>query len=318
LLQVRPITGLQDRESAPNWDRGVPAGRWARVSLVESVVGPTSPLFQSFALPGITEGYHRAARDIGLDHALPSELFIVVNGHLYYRVSFPRQTRRIVGRWLLLRGKWLATSVYDRYELARRRYGIRVREVRQSTYGSGLTIKQRLGHIMELWVALGEYYVSIQSGILPAAYVSERLFSVLYEHLVPRRHRFPIGNFFTGLPTQSWMSEMEFDRLLLESERAGVNLEDVVCSYVSQGASGSAGGNHVGQVIARLRNYVNRFGHISYSLDPAHELPSSSADMMLLRMRRLRSRTRVAARERWERNRSVRAVAVASLVARHA
>ena len=98
LLQARAMTALPDQVT---WDPGH-AGTWLRnFRLGEWLLGPVSPLFETWLLTGIEDRLHgHYARWIG--YAPPTPAHVVVNGWYFYGFNvIPTNPLKMV--WLLLR-----------------------------------------------------------------------------------------------------------------------------------------------------------------------------------------------------------------------
>lgn len=241
VLQSRPITTRRH----DSWSHIQLDGIWARVSLVESMPNVLSPFFSSTGLPALSAGYHRAAAKLGVVDALPTELFTEVNGYGYYRVKYPLFSRRRIGRFLIRHGHRLIQTIDQRWQSGLEEYAEIVSAMAQ--HSEPRTIPTSLQIVRDLFTALGEYYVAIQSGILPAAYMSEMLFAFLYRVFVPKSRQVEISVLFQGLDTQAWQIEKTLS-IVVKSTTPDASISDISTEH--------------------LLFLHKRISHFTYTIDP--------------------------------------------------
>jgi phosphohistidine swiveling domain-containing protein len=90
LLQARPITTLPKQEGPPVvWELPDPKGKYIRMSIVELLPGPLSPLFSSMGIRFFIEGNKVMAKDMfGSASVIPENYLLEIGGFAYMKVSY--------------------------------------------------------------------------------------------------------------------------------------------------------------------------------------------------------------------------------------
>ncbi|MGH2457906.1 MAG: PEP-utilizing enzyme, partial [Chloroflexota bacterium] len=127
----------------------------------------------------------------------------------------------------------------------------------------------------EITTEAADYYLSVQSGILPAAYLGEAFFALVYDRLFKRRGDPTALTFLLGFDSAPMRAEKTLydlaqwvrERPELASALAGMSSEQFSAAYRAQGA-GTAGAEGAWvEFWRRLDGYLARFGHTIYDLD---------------------------------------------------
>ncbi len=203
VVQARPITALPDLPKpaagpqvtvesrfirSSEWELPNPKAHYMRGSVLELLPDPLSPLFATLGLPAFSRATVVLMRRMGLEWS--DELLTTINGYGYYDVALtPAQTAKFVltmPRLFAALPGFLRTS-QQRWQEARSRYAAVVdywqaRDL-STTPAAGL-----LGGVRAITDEAAQYYLSVQSGILPAAYMSESLFALVYNRFLKRRN----------------------------------------------------------------------------------------------------------------------------------
>ena len=195
VVQARPITALPEPATgsqvtrAEEWKLPNPKGHYYRASVIELLPDPLSPLFATLGLPAWSRATAGIFGYLGLANVFPDEILITINGYGYYSMSFtPVQTAKMtlaVPQILAVFLPLLRTSE-QRWQKARSRYAAVV-DYWQARDLATTSATNLLGGAHAITDEAAEYYLSVQGGILPGAYMSEALFALVYNRFLKRR-----------------------------------------------------------------------------------------------------------------------------------
>jgi pyruvate,water dikinase len=147
---------------------------------------------------------------------------------------------------------------------------------------------QMLDGVREIVVMAAKYYLTIQGGILPAAYMSESFFSFVYDRLFKLRGDPPALTFMLGYDSAPIRAEQSlYD--LAQWARQQQGLTDVLSNLSDkQFASAYRTGHLAGvdeavwsEFCQRLAAHLARYGHTIYDLDFAKPLPADDPASLL-------------------------------------
>src|SRR5215469_3281446 len=201
IVQARPITALPKNTAGPQvtrtgeWKLPKPKGKYIRASVVELLPDPLSPLFATLGLPAWNRAMHRFALAEGMGNFV-GDMLTTINGYAFYDFRY---------RTALMKPRVLTTVVPRMMYTARRRWEQEARpaytavvERWEAVKLSGASAAELLVGTREIPNAAASYYLTIQSGILPAAYLTEAIFTMVYEKLLKRRADPPALTFLLG------------------------------------------------------------------------------------------------------------------------
>ena len=291
VVQARPITALPDvskpaTESpvtqTQEWKIPNPHGKYWRASVVELLPDPLSPLFASLGLTAWSRATMALMKDIGMAPMLSEEMLTTINGYAYYGMSFrPLQTIQLVlsmPRFMTLFLPFLRTA-QTRWQLARSRYAEFVNRWQAQDLASTLA-EDLLNGVREITDEAAQYYISVQSGILPGAYLSESLFTLVYNKLLKRRDdpsalTFVLG--FDSTPIRAEESLYDLAQWVREHSEMATHLtnmsgEQFIAAYRAQATPTMAADGAWPAFWQRLTDHLARFGHAIYDLDFAKAL----------------------------------------------
>ncbi len=291
VVQARPITVLPEPEvrrqvaRATEWKLPNPKGQYYRASVIELLPDPLSPLFATLGLPayaratvGILESVGLAnAMPLGLANGLPDELLITINGYGYYNVSLtPVQTAKMalaMPRIFAVFLPLLRTSE-QRWQKARSRYAATINywqtKELATTSAAGL-----LGGTRAITDEAAQYYLSVQSGILPAAYMSEALFALVYNRFIKKGDAPSALTFVLGFDSEPIRAEKSLYDLAqrvrkqpeLVAALANMSSAQFTTAYLEQVAQQQAASQAWREFWQRLNDHLAHFGHAIYDLD---------------------------------------------------
>src|SRR6266700_87910 len=289
VVQARPITALPEPAagsqvtSAAEWQLPNPKGHYMRSSVLELLPDPLSPLFATLGLPAWTRTMNAFLKDGGMAGALPDEVLVTINGYGYYNLSLtPAQTAKMVlvlPRVLIVEFPRLMRTSRPRWEGERSRYA-EVANRWQATDLANVPAGDLLGGVREITAEAAQYYLTVQSGILPAAYMSELFFTLVYNKLLKGRNAPPALTFVLGFDSAPMQAERSLYDLAqwvrekpeLAAALANMSSEQFTTAYREQAARGVAADGAWPEFWRRLADHLARFGHAIYDLDFAKDV----------------------------------------------
>ena len=197
IVQARPITALPPAPAAREQATVSPPAEWklpegsymaVRNNIVELMAEPLSPLFRTLGLAAVNASMHRLlGRFFGSADLMPEEIIIAVNQYAYYNGSWSAgQLARIMLRSVGIM-KYMFTGAVERWtEEGRPRYMSTV-EQWQATEWRELPATELLTAARLLSEAAIDAYGAMVGGLIPAAWISEALFTITYRTLIKRR-----------------------------------------------------------------------------------------------------------------------------------
>jgi rifampicin phosphotransferase len=189
IVQARPITALPEPEPSLPISWKLPKGAYAamRNNIVELMVDPLTPLFKTLGLRAVnTSMKNTLSGFFGNLDILPEDPIITVNEYAYYNGSVKftpmlkiiLQTRGIMKRMFTGAVERWTEEGHPCYVATVDRWGNE--DPRQ------LPATEILGAVQALTEAAIDAYLTLVSGVIPAAWISEGLFTLAYK-LVRRR-----------------------------------------------------------------------------------------------------------------------------------
>ncbi|NXY93108.1 phosphoenolpyruvate synthase [Streptomyces sp. BR123] len=260
LLQARPITAAVPQPTQfGDWASEVPGARWARMSICDSWLSdPLSPLFATTLFPALIDrwatnwGGPRRLR--ARSPLIPEPMHGTVNGFAYLRFDFPLsryplRTLRLIARWLAFHLSPVE-RLWRHEVLPALRAGL---DRAQDTPLQDLTPAEVLRRIRTV-EGLSARYWAVIGGLAWHWNTSEWLLGAVLARG---------GRHTAGLTTGSLL--VGNDRLAHQADRA---LDRIAAATPEDEEQ-------------LLQEYLRRFGHLVYSLDPAE--PTAIDDPSMLR-----------------------------------
>jgi pyruvate,water dikinase len=287
VLQARPITALPATSAraqvpqAAEWKLPNPKGQYYRTSVIELLPDPLSPLFATLGLPAWGRATKETLGSVGLASMFPGEPLITINGYGYYNLTLTLAdtaktllaTPRILAIFLPL----LRTSE-QRWQKARSKYAATA-NYWQTKDLETTSATNLLGGVCAITDEAAQYYLSVQGGILPAAYMSEALFALVYNKFL-KRHDAPSAlTFVLGFDSAPILAEKSLYDLAqwvhgqpeLAGALAKMSSEQFTSAYREQSTQAVTEGAWP-EFWRRLDEHLTRFGHAIYDLDFAKAL----------------------------------------------
>jgi pyruvate,water dikinase len=243
---------------------------------------PLTPLFRTLGRKAINASMQRTLADFfGDSDILPDEPIITINDYAYYDGSFSAgQMVRILFSSVGIARRMFSGAVGRWTQEGWPRYVAIVEGWKaQAWREKGAT--GILSGVRALSEAAIDAYMALVSGVIPAAWISEGLFTLVYNLLVKRRGDPPAPAFLMGydsVPVRAekalydlatWVENREdLAAFLIETpgSQIAVQLEEEAPQGVSAGAWHEWG--------ERFQAHLARYGHMIYDLDFGSPVPA--------------------------------------------
>ena len=295
VVQARPITALPTPTSSvrqtPEWKLPQAGGKYMRASVFELLPDPLSPLFATLGLPELSRALTDFLNKVpGMKGLMPDDTLTTINGYGYYNVSFSSaQTAQML--LLLPRLPFIypgiLRSAESRWQVAHARYTELTRRW-EATNLTDLSSTSLLNGAREITTEAAQYYLSIQSGVLPAAYMSETIFTLLYDtflkwHKGPTALTFVLG--YDSAPIQAEKSLYDLARWARTRPELAPTLAHMTSStfataYQAEQVEG-VDKEIWSEFRARFAAHLTKFGHAIYDLDFAKAVPIDNPSSLL-------------------------------------
>ncbi len=298
VVQARPITALPEpaanaplTASTVEWKLPKAKGRYMRGSVLELLPDPLSPLFATLGLPVWSKSLVSIINDTGLKGVFSDNMLVTINGYGYYDTTLSSmQTVKFLlamPRILAIELPRLLRSAQVRWQEARSRY----RELAMHWQASDLTnttARDLLNGVHTIVHEAADYYLSVQSGLLPAAYMSESFFTLVYNRFLKPRNGPPALTFVLGYdsaPIQAEKSLYDQAQWIREQSALSILLTNMSSSeftdaYRSEQVAG-IDEQLWSEFRKRLAAHLARFGHTIYDLDFAQPVPADDPATLL-------------------------------------
>lgn len=292
IVQARPITALPEPRTELDWTTPNPTGRYARSSVIELLPEPLSPLFETMALPRWNRAMAALMDEIGFTKVMKQLTDLTtINGYAYYDYSMPpAQSFRLLFHFLTHPGQLIAHFRRARShwaDEAHPRYRAVVAEWAERDLVEA-TASELLAGAARITDAAADYYLSIQSGILPVAYIGEACFTYFYGKLAKRKGDPAAITFLLGFDSKPIRAEKAlFD--LAEWAREHPDLASALTSMSAADIAAALGGPPPGAVTADAWNvfttlfaaHLQHYGDAVYDLDFSKPLAADDPSPLL-------------------------------------
>jgi pyruvate,water dikinase len=292
IVQARPITTLPEPRPTLEWKLPRAGGRYARSSVIELLPDPLSPLFATLALPLWNETLRALMQSLGFERLLAGNfLLVTINEYAYTEfglsawqsarllVALPKLVPRMVRLMRSAQARW-AEEARPHYTNVVGAWAARDLATTPSA--------ELLAGAREIVKAAAGHYVSIQTGILPVANLSEAAFTYVYNHIIKRQSDPPALTFMLGFDSAPIQAEKSLYDLVswagtqaeLSAYLARTRSKDIVVACESQSAPIADAESWRG-FAGRFAAHLNRFGHAIYDLDFAKSVPADDPAPLL-------------------------------------
>jgi pyruvate,water dikinase len=270
---------------APPTKWKLPKGAYAamRNNIVELMADPLSPLFATFGLSAINTSLSRILNEsFGMRDIMPPEIIIVVNQYAYNNgsVSAKGMARMLFGAGKIL--KLMFTGAVERWtERGRPDYHQTVRSWQAKNW-QAFSSGELVSCAKQLTESAIDAYGALVSGVIPAAWITEAVFTNVYNRLIRARGDPPAPTYLLGYDSmpiradKSLFSLAEWARQdpALTSFLESTPASQLAARYERDQAPGGVALAVWAEWCGRLRQHLNEFGHMLYDLDFIHPVPA--------------------------------------------
>ena len=291
VVQARPITALPEPEPPVPTDWKLPVGAYAamRNNIVELMADPLSPLFKTLGLSAVNTSLGRLLSGyFGNQEIMPEELIISVNEYAYYNgsVKFGPIFRIILNSPRIL--KYMFSGAVERWtEDGRPRY-VETVENWESKQWEQLSSTELLAAARQLTEAAIDAYGALVSGVIPAAWITEALFTLAYK-LVKRRNDPPAPTYLMGfdsLPIRAEKSLYDISQWAVGRLSLVDYLKTTPATQLTLELENDLPPEDVDETEwyewqRRFRMHLDEYGHTIYNLDFADPVPADDPEPLL-------------------------------------
>lgn len=285
IVQSRPITTLPVEEAPEPKEWKLPRGAYAamRNNIVELMPAPLSPLFATMGLAAINASMHRILNDsFAMQGIMPPDIVIVVNNYAYNNGSVSaRGMLRLFGGTGRIARKMFTGAVERWTETGRPRYHAVVEEWRQKDPRS-FSAAALLDGARLLTEAAIDAYGSLISGAIPAAWITEAVFTNVYNRFIKRRSDPPAPTYLLGYESLPIRADKSLFRLAEWARQEPALARSLLQSPATRLVDLMERGETPDDVpqpvwqewVDRFHAHMHSFGHTIYDLDFMHPTPA--------------------------------------------
>ncbi len=294
IVQARPITALPEPEPPIPTEWKLPQGSYVamRNNIVELMADPLTPLFGTLGRAAVNASLGGLLADfLGKPDLVPDELIISVNKYAYYNGSWtPGQIGRIVLGSIGIMKRMFTGAVERWVDVGRPRYLATV-ERWQGTGWCEMSTTELVGAARELMETAVDAYGALVSGVIPAAWISEGLFTLAYNTVLKRRDDpaapvYLMG--FDSLPIQAEKSLYDLANWARTPSGLSSYLKNTPTSELALQIKSSAlqpppgvEADDWSEWQGRFQEHLQRYGHTIYNLDFANPVPADDPAPLL-------------------------------------
>jgi pyruvate,water dikinase len=287
IVQSRPITALPEPEIPAPTEWKLPKGDYAamRNNIVELMADPLSPLFATLGREAINNSLHRIMNDsFAMGGIMPKEIIIMVNQYAYNNgsISAKSMARVTFGAGKIM--KMMFTGAVERWTVTGRpRYFQTVEDWQTKNWRSFSSV-ELVDSVRQLTESAIDAYGALVSGVIPAAWITEAIFTNIYNRLIKRRDDPSAPTYLLGYDSLPIRADKSLYSLA-EWARQDPTLTQCIertptLQLIDMCESGIVPGD-VNPAVwhewhARVHQHLHQYGHMLYDLDFIHPLPADN------------------------------------------
>jgi rifampicin phosphotransferase len=290
ILQARPITAMPDPPPPTTWK--LPKGAYVamRVNIIELMEDSLSPLFETMGLAVVNPSMNEMlANFLGRDDIMPQQPIISINHYAYYNGSL--KPARIAGLLLDSAGiarRMFASPVERWTEDGRPKYMAVVQKWKTSDWRDR-SHAEILNAAQELARAAIDAYLSMVGGVIPAAWISEALFTMFYRFLGQSRTGPAAPTYLLGYDSMPIRADKSLHALALwarDHQDLARYISDTPAIEIATTLKSERTPVEVSEPVwgewrARFHGFLEEYGHAIYSLDFANPVPADDPAPLL-------------------------------------
>ncbi len=287
LVQARPITALPEAELPFPTEWKLPKGQYAamRNNIVELMADPLSPLFSTMGLSAINSSLHRLmGGSWGMQGIMPEKIIILVNGYAYFNGSISgRSVMRLLLDSVKIAKKMFSGAVERWTETGRPSYYDAVTAWQAKPWRTlkNVELMDTAKQLMEFAI---DAFGALFSGVIPAAWMTEALFTRLYNLLIkrggdPAAFTYLLG--YQSLPIRADQSLYSLAEWVQQNPALVEYLGRVPTSQLVVMCESDVSPSDVPPVIwqewrSLYHEYLRKYGYTLYTLDFAQPIPADT------------------------------------------
>jgi len=291
VVQARPITSLPEPEPPPPTEWKLSKGNYVamRNNIVEMMSDPLTPLFGTLGLAAVNASMGRLLLQFFGKPIMPEDLIITVNEYAYYNGSM---TAGQIAQILLGSvgiAKRMFTGAVERWtDVGRPRYFETVAHW-QSEPWQELSTTEILDGVRALAEAAIDAYGALVGGVIPAAWISEGLFTLIYKTLIKRRDDPTAPTYLMGfdsIPIRAEKSLYDLAQWVRTQAELSAYVEDTPAQQLAAhlGNDGAPAGVSAEDWQAwrtRVQEHLQQYGKTIYNLDFGNPVPADDPEPVL-------------------------------------
>jgi pyruvate,water dikinase len=292
IVQARPVTALPEPELPVPTEWKLPKGQYAamRNNIVELMADPLSPLFATLGLSTINASLHRLM-DEGWDMQgiMPEKIITVVNGYAYFNGSISgRNVMRLLFDSIKIAKKMFSGAVERWTETGRPRYYDTVTAWEAKSWQTYKNVELVDG-VKQLMESAIDAFGALFSGVIPAAWMTEALFTRVYNLLIKRRGDPAALTYLLGylsLPIRAdqalySLAEWAKHDLPLTEFLERIPTSQLIVRCESDDPPRDIPPTLWQEWCALYREYLKKYGYTLYTLDFAQPIPADTPEPVL-------------------------------------
>jgi len=291
IVQARPITSLPEPEPPVPTEWKLPSrGIAMRNNIVELMADPLTPLFGSLGRESINKSIDKQMTEFfGKSGIMSSEPIVSVNNYAYYNAS--------IGLFqiaeILLKAPWIMNRMMkgaiERWtDIGLPNYRSIVEQWNKENWKqfSSAVILDASKDIMESAITA---YMALISGVIPAAWMTEALFTFTYNRLIKRRGDPDASTFLMGfdnIPMRAEKSLYELaewtrEHVMLTDYLMNTRTQEIIHRLNDPQPSSGPDTDEWNEWKNRFRKYLKKYGHAIYNLDFSNDTPADNPAPLL-------------------------------------
>lgn len=291
IVQARPITALPDPELVVTDEWRLPKGAYAamRNNIVELMADPLTPLFKTLGLGAVNRSMGNLLTGfLGSQDVMPGELIISVNEYAYYNgsVRFGPIMKIVLDTPGIMRRMF--TAAIERWTEEGRPKYIEIVDRWAASDWRGNSSTDLLNAVEQLTEAAIDAYGSLVSGVIPAAWITEALFTLAYK-LVMTKDDPPAPTFLMGfdsLPIRAEKSLFDIAQWVNQNQSmtdyiSRTNALDLAAEFAQKQAPVGISESVWREWQSQFRDHLDDFGHTIYNLDFGNPVPADEPSPVL-------------------------------------
>jgi pyruvate,water dikinase len=275
LLQARPITALPAPPVVLEWKLPRGVTRCGRTSAIELMPDPLSPLFATLGLPSWEEATRDLLQSLGLYSGLPRRMFLTINGYAYANFSgFTAAWMIGMLPLMIFRGISWTRRARPRWEKEARPRYVRIIGQWDGRDLQTTPATQLLDGARQIVRAAASHYLTIESGIIPVAFMTEAFFTTVYNRFFRRKNEPPAPTYLLGYDSVPIRAEKSLYDLATWARTQPALLDYLtrtpsaeIAAALGSPTSSFADGEGWPEFSRRFADHLGRFGYAIYDLD---------------------------------------------------